>query len=321
MARGGIAAPGLVAPASRGARAPGGVGRDLRPAPAPGVGGRGRRPVPTHDDRRACSGPPSLPTDGYVDPSQLTLALAKGHASAGRRIVTGRRVLGIDVRGGRVQRRGDRRRPRRVRRRRERGRDLRARDRRGWRACTSRSWPWRTSTPSPSRRGCRSDMPTLRDPARLVYFRGESGGLVAGGYERNPAPWGLGGIPADFNHQLLEPDWDRFAPLFEAATDARARAGRRRDRHADQRPRGLHPRRRVHPRGVRRARLLGGGGLLRARHRRRRGDGAAGGASGSPRASPGSTPGPWTRVASAPSTGAGATPWPGPTRSTPPTTT
>ena len=61
-------------------------------------------------------------------------------------------------------------------------------------------------------------MPTLRDPTLLVYFRGESGGLVAGGYERNPAAWGLDGIPADFNNRLLPPDWDRFAPLFEAAT-------------------------------------------------------------------------------------------------------
>jgi 4-methylaminobutanoate oxidase (formaldehyde-forming) len=62
------------------------------------------------------------------------------------------------------------------------------------------------------------DMPTVRDPSLLVYFRGESGGLLAGGYERDPAPWGLDGIPRDFNNRLLSPDWDRFAPLFEAAT-------------------------------------------------------------------------------------------------------
>ncbi len=30
------------------------------------------------------------------------------------------------------------------------------------------------------------DLPTMRDPSLLVYFRGESGGLVMGGYERNP---------------------------------------------------------------------------------------------------------------------------------------
>src|SRR5207247_1720575 len=40
------------------------------------------------------------------------------------------------------------------------------------------------------------DVPTMRDPSLLVYFRGESGGLVMGGYERKPAPWGLDGIPA-----------------------------------------------------------------------------------------------------------------------------
>ena len=47
------------------------------------------------------------------------------------------------------------------------------------------------------------DIPTMRDPSLLVYFRGESGGLVMGGYERNPAPWGLDGIPEDFNGKLL----------------------------------------------------------------------------------------------------------------------
>ena len=41
------------------------------------------------------------------------------------------------------------------------------------------------------------------------------GGLVTGGYERNPAPFGLKGIPRDFKYQLLPPDWDRFTPLME----------------------------------------------------------------------------------------------------------
>src|SRR5947209_7328560 len=61
------------------------------------------------------------------------------------------------------------------------------------------------------------DMPTMRDPSLLVYYRPESGGLVMGGYERTPAPWGLDGIPADFNGRLLEPDWDRFEPLMTNA--------------------------------------------------------------------------------------------------------
>jgi glycine cleavage system aminomethyltransferase T len=65
--------------------------------------------------------------------------------------------------------------------------------------------------------GLRLDMPTMRDPSLLVYFRPESGGLVMGGYERNPAPWSLDGIPPDFNGKLLEEDWDRFEPLMQNA--------------------------------------------------------------------------------------------------------
>src|SRR5256885_6973978 len=61
------------------------------------------------------------------------------------------------------------------------------------------------------------DMPTMRDPSLLVYYRPESGGLIMGGYEREPGPWGLDGIPSDFNGKLLEPDWDRFEPLMTNA--------------------------------------------------------------------------------------------------------
>jgi 4-methylaminobutanoate oxidase (formaldehyde-forming) len=38
-----------------------------------------------------------------------------------------------------------------------------------------------------------------------------------GGYERHPAPWGLDGIPADFNEQLLPEDWERFEELLTNA--------------------------------------------------------------------------------------------------------
>jgi 4-methylaminobutanoate oxidase (formaldehyde-forming) len=64
-------------------------------------------------------------------------------------------------------------------------------------------------------KGVGHDFPTLRDPDLLVYWREEVGGLVTGGYERNPAPFGLNGIPRDFKYQLLPPDWERFTPLME----------------------------------------------------------------------------------------------------------
>ncbi|HEY7522639.1 MAG TPA: FAD-dependent oxidoreductase [Candidatus Limnocylindrales bacterium] len=65
--------------------------------------------------------------------------------------------------------------------------------------------------------GVRPDLPTMRDPDNLCYFREEVGGLVMGGYERDPAPWSLDGIPADFNHRLLEPDWPRFGEIMGGA--------------------------------------------------------------------------------------------------------
>src|SRR6201988_2892900 len=60
-------------------------------------------------------------------------------------------------------------------------------------------------------------VPPMRAPSLLVYCRGESGGLVMGGYERDPAPWSLDGIPADFNGKLLAEDWPRFEELMENA--------------------------------------------------------------------------------------------------------
>ena len=38
-----------------------------------------------------------------------------------------------------------------------------------------------------------------------------------GGYERNPAPWSLDGVPPDFNGKLLAPDWPRFEEIMAGA--------------------------------------------------------------------------------------------------------
>ncbi len=157
-----------------------------------------------------------LPSDGYVDPSQLTLALARGARQRGATILTNTRVTGVRVENNRVHA---------------------VETDQGTIECeyvvnaggiyaheigllagvhvplVAMAHQYAITKPT----GLSRDMPTLRDPARLVYFRAESGGLVVGGYERNPSVWGHGGIAADFNSRLLEPDWDRFAPLFEAA--------------------------------------------------------------------------------------------------------
>jgi 4-methylaminobutanoate oxidase (formaldehyde-forming) len=157
-----------------------------------------------------------LPTDGYIDPSQLTFALVEGARRRGAEICEDTRVTGIEVRDGRVRRviteRGDIE------------TDLVV-DAGGMFApeigrmagvnvpLIPMAHEYLITKPS----GLPLNMPTMRDPSLLVYYRPESGGLVMGGYERDPAPWGLDGIPSDFNGKLLEPDWDRFEPLMTNA--------------------------------------------------------------------------------------------------------
>ena len=65
--------------------------------------------------------------------------------------------------------------------------------------------------------GVPSDLPTLRDPDRLTYYKEEVGGLVMGGYEPNGIPWAENGIPDSFDFQLLESNFDHFEQLVELA--------------------------------------------------------------------------------------------------------
>lgn len=59
------------------------------------------------------------------------------------------------------------------------------------------------------------DLPTLRDPDRLTYYKEEVGGLVMGGYEPNGIPWAKDGIPDPFDFQLLDSNFDHFEQLIE----------------------------------------------------------------------------------------------------------
>ncbi len=157
-----------------------------------------------------------LPSDGYVDPSQLTLALAEGARRHGAEINTGTRVTEIHCERGRVRAVETDRGPIET--------DI-VIDAGGMYASeigalvgvnvpiVPMAHEYLVAKPS----GLPVDMPTMRDPSLLVYFRPESGGLIMGGYERHCAPWALGGIPADFNSRLLDEDWPRFEELLENA--------------------------------------------------------------------------------------------------------
>ncbi len=157
-----------------------------------------------------------LPTDGYIDPSQLTQALAEGARRRGAEIYTNTRVTEIKVERGRVTGvvtdKGEIETETVVNAGGMFAGEL------GRLAGVNvpiipMAHEYLVTKPS----GVALDVPTLRDPSLLVYFRGESGGLVMGGYERNPAPWSLDGIPADFNGKLLAEDWPRFEELMENA--------------------------------------------------------------------------------------------------------
>jgi 4-methylaminobutanoate oxidase (formaldehyde-forming) len=166
-----------------------------------------------------------LPTDGYLDPSMLTYALAEGAREGGCQVFTHTRVDGIEVANGRVR-------------------------------SVSTEWgeieaeivvnaggmfaaelgrmagvrvpivpfahEYLVTQPFRDRGAAREieHLPTLRDPDLLIYFREEGAGLVMGGYERHSAPWaldehGLDRIAPDFNGRLLEEDWDRFEEIAE----------------------------------------------------------------------------------------------------------
>jgi 4-methylaminobutanoate oxidase (formaldehyde-forming) len=60
-------------------------------------------------------------------------------------------------------------------------------------------------------------LPVMRDPDGFIYFKEEVGGLVMGGFEPVAKPWGVDGIPDNFEFELLPEDWDQFQPLMEAA--------------------------------------------------------------------------------------------------------
>ena len=158
-----------------------------------------------------------LPTDGQVNPSDITQSLAKGARMRGVRILEDTRVLGIELARGRVCA------------------VLTEHGRIECEVVVNCAGQWArevgqmagVNVPLVSVQhqyliteaipGVERNLPTLRDPDRLTYYKEEVGGLVMGGYEPNPIPWAVNGIPAGFNFQLLQPDWEHFQPILDLA--------------------------------------------------------------------------------------------------------
>ncbi|MBV7330913.1 FAD-dependent oxidoreductase [Chloroflexi bacterium TSY] len=63
--------------------------------------------------------------------------------------------------------------------------------------------------------GVSRNLPTLRDPGGYTYYREEVGAILAGFFEPNAKPWGMKGIPADFEFGTLPEDWEHLDPVFD----------------------------------------------------------------------------------------------------------
>lgn len=158
-----------------------------------------------------------VPTDGRVDPVDVTMALAKGARSRGCRVVEGVAVTGILQKNGAVSG---------------------VVTSHGTISCEivvncAGAWARQVGLlanvavplqaaehyyllteeiPEVSK-----SWPVLEDPASYGYFREEGGGLMVGLFEPECAPFRVEGMPEDFAFGEIPPDWDRIGPYLERA--------------------------------------------------------------------------------------------------------
>lgn len=183
-------------------------------------------------ETRDLAGAVWLPGDGKANPTDLTLALAKGARNRGVRICEGVRVTGATRGSGGAEA--------------HRISALDWRDKQGqtgriaaqtvvlcagqWSRALGRMMDVTVPLFSCEHyyivtdriEGVHRDLPVLRDPDGYVYFKEEVGGLLMGGFEPRATPWlqsarHRGGIPDNFEFQLLPDNWDAFQILLDNA--------------------------------------------------------------------------------------------------------
>ncbi|MER9952942.1 FAD-dependent oxidoreductase [Mesorhizobium sp. M0047] len=158
-----------------------------------------------------------IPSDGQTNPTDTTMALAKGARLNGAKFFEGTKVTGISVDKARV-----------------RGVEV---DGRSISAdivinCTGmwahETGKW-TGTPVPLHAvehfyivteqipGLPNNFPVIRDNDDAVYYKEDAGKLLIGATEREAKPWAMDGIPNDFCFDELAPDYDHFLPSIESA--------------------------------------------------------------------------------------------------------
>lgn len=157
-----------------------------------------------------------LPTDGQANPSDITQALAKGARMAGAKIFEDTKVTDIEIENGKIRAVIT-----------DQGRIECEKV-----VCCAGQWtrdfaakfgvnvplvPMEHQYMVTEAFDVPANLPTLRDPDRLTYYKEEVGGLVMGGYEPNPIPWATEGIPKGFHYTLLDGNFDHFEQIIELA--------------------------------------------------------------------------------------------------------
>ena len=154
-----------------------------------------------------------IPSDGYVDPSSVTQAFARGARKNGVRIQEGVKVLDMIVKDQRVEELVT-----------DQGRvkcevvvnaaGFWSRDlalKAGVKTPTvALEHQYLVTEPIPD---IPPNMPAMRDPDLLIYYKPEVHGIAIGGWEPDTISFGEKGIPGEFAQQLLPENFDRFQQL------------------------------------------------------------------------------------------------------------
>jgi len=152
-----------------------------------------------------------LPHDGKVIPKEVVIALAKGAAAHGARVLENTRVLDIQHHEGRatgvITSNGKIKAEHVVLTGGMWAREL------GLRCGVNIPlYPvehhYVVTEPIP---GAFDELPVGRDPDLCIYFRGEGDAVMLGAFQSFSKPWMVDRVPDNFSFQLLEPDWEKFA--------------------------------------------------------------------------------------------------------------
>ena len=161
-----------------------------------------------------------LPRDGQGDPANIALALAKGARQRGALVAERTEVTGIRRDGRRVT-----------------GVDWAQGDITGHTICdmiVNCGGMWghgvgRMAGTNVPLHACEhfyivsepieglGQLPVLRVPDECAYYKEDAGKMMLGAFEPNAKPWGMEGIPRDFEFDQLPEDFDHFEPILEKA--------------------------------------------------------------------------------------------------------